>query len=65
MVQEQHDGYVRDDHSGAALCADAVKRDKFMRKRSEKQRIDGLEQNVADMKADIAEIKYLLGKLLD
>lgn len=61
---EENTGFVRDEQSGAALCVDAMKRDKFMRIRREQQRIDKLEESVAAMKIDMAEIKLLLGKLL-
>jgi len=58
------EGFVRDEHNQALLCADVLKRDQFMRKRREQQRVQKLEEDFSAMKSDVEEIKQLLKQLI-
>lgn len=64
MKQNQEEGYMRDEYSNAVVCADNQKKDRFMRKRKEQQRIKRLEDGFEAMKDDVKVIKETLVRLL-
>ena len=61
---ENSEGVIRDEHSQAIVCADLQKRDAFMKKRINTQKIVNLESGLKSVKDDIVEIKKMLGQLL-
>ncbi len=64
-IQTENPNYIRDTKSKALLASSLAEKQKFMAEQKKVEKIQLLENDINNMKSDIASIKQLLERIVE